>query len=270
MLVRASDRTNIARFADSYAPTWAKDGWGSRNPAYLLSLPYRDLTGRRVTEWAVKARSMEVLLRVLKADTRLRVIDVGAGMGWLSHQLAVRGHEAYAMDTVLDPLVGLGAAETYLREGPWFERVWGDLHRLPFLSSSVDSVLYNASLHYASDLTGALKEGARVLKPGGLLAVLNSPVYSRIASAARGQLDFREHLVSLGAANLVVSTYHHFVRSELESVLRATVGPVREIPFDPGRRFRWSRGLKGLAIRMELAAFPILTATNLKNSNLPN
>ena len=270
MLVRESDRHDVATFADSYAEIWGKDGWGSPNPAYLMSLPYRDLTGRRVTEWAVKARSMEALLRVLNPGTWRRVVDVGAGIGWLSHQLAVRGYEAYAVDAVLDRLVGLEAAETYTRKGPGFERVWGDLHRLPFRSGSVDSVVYNASLHYASDLVEALKEAARMLKPGGLLAVLNSPVHRRIASAARGQLDFREHLVSLGAANLVVSTYHHFVRFELESSIAATVGPVTEIPFNPGRRFRLSRRLKGLALRMELASFPILTARKSKNSKSPS
>jgi len=264
MLVRESDRPHLVAFADSYAGAWVKNGWGSPDPDYLIRLPYHDMTRRRASEWRVKARSMEALFHVLHPERWPRVIDVGAGMGWFSHQLAVRGHETYACDAVLDSVLGLRAAETYVRTGPRFERVWGDFLHLPFLSSSVDAVVYNASLHYTSDLAGALKEVARVLKPGGLLAVLNSPVYRRIASTARAQSDFRAHLRSLGASNAVVSTYHHFVRSELESIVAATVGSVGEIPFNPGRRFRWSRRLKGLALRMELASFPILVATKSK------
>src|SRR5439155_22019723 len=43
MFVRESDRHSVAMFADSYAKTWGQNGWGTPSPAYLMSLPYRDL-----------------------------------------------------------------------------------------------------------------------------------------------------------------------------------------------------------------------------------
>ena len=261
LLVRESERPRLLAFADSYGPVWAKDGWGGSDREYLRSLPYHDTTHRRVAEWKVKARSMDALLRFLDPQKWPRVVDLGCGMGWLSHHLAVRGHEVYAIDVVLDGTVGLGAAGTYVRMGPAFERVWAGLHRLPFLSSSVDVVVCNASLHYASDLGISLGEIARILRPGGLVAILNSPVHSRGSSTVRAQSDFRTHLRALGATDDVMSVYHHFTRSELEAGLRTAVGPVNEIRFDPGRWFRWSRRVKGLVLQMELASFPILTAT---------
>jgi len=261
MLVRQGDRPRLSAFVGSYAQTWATDGWGSRDLEYLTNLPYRDVTGRRSTEWRVKARSMETLFHVLPPQTWKRVVDLGCGAGWLSHHLARHGHEVFAVDINLDETVGLAAAGAYNRIGPPFERVWGDSHHPPFLTSTIDAVVCNASLHLSSDVTAVLTEISRILRSGGVLLVMNSPVHETADSAARAQFDFRKHLSNLGATGDVVAIYHHLVRSELESYMRTSVGPVHEIPFDPGRLFRWSRRIKGIALRMELASFPILMAT---------
>ena len=266
MLIRESDRPRLRAFADSYGLAWKKAGWGSPDIKYLENLPFRDVTRRHATEWKVKARSMVALLGVLDPRKPLRVFDLGCGNGWLSHQLAIRGHDVYAVDVALDDTVGLGAAGVYVRLGPPFQRVWADLERLPVQSASVDAVVCNASLHYARDVRVSLRNIARVLRPGGFLAILNSPVHTRPTSAARAQADFRARLRSLEASHEVVSTYHHFTRSELVSDVLSTVGPVEETWFDSGLRFRWSRRLKGLALRMELASFPILIATKLQES----
>jgi len=266
MLVRESDRPRLRAFADSYGLAWAKDGWGSPDITYLASLPFRDVTRRRTIEWKLKARSMVALLGALDPHERPCVFDLGCGNGWLSHQLAIRGHDVYALDVALDDVVGLGAAGAYVRLGPPFQRVWADLERLPIQSSSTDAVVCNASLHYVHDIRAALQNIARVLRSGGLLAILNSPVHSSQTSAARAQADFRARLRGLGASHEVVSTYRHFVRSELISDVFAAVGPVEEVRFGSGLRFRWSRRLKSLALQMELASFPILIATKRQES----
>src|SRR2546426_675455 len=118
MLVRESDRPRLRAFADSYGLAWKKAGWGSPDITYLENLPFRDVTRRHTTEWKVKARSMVALLGVLDPRKPLRVFDLGCGNGWLSHQLAIRGHDVYAVDVALDDTVGLGAAGVYVRLGP--------------------------------------------------------------------------------------------------------------------------------------------------------
>ncbi len=266
MLVRESDRPRLRAFADSFGLAWAKAGWASPDINYLENLPFRDITRRRTTEWKLKARSMVALFRVLDPQKWPCVFDLGCGNGWLSHQLAIHGHDVYAVDVVLDDTVGLGAAGAYVRMGPPFRRVWADLERLPVQSSSVDVVACNASLHYARDIHASLRNIARVLRPGGFLVILNSPVHASPSSAVRAQADFRARLRSLGASHEVVSSYHHFVRSELVSDVFAAVGPVEEIPFNSGLRFRSSRRLKGIALQMELASFPILIATRRQES----
>ena len=259
-LVEADRAGRVAALAHSYASVWQRDGWGATNQSYLLNLPYADVSGRRASEWRVKARSLDALERLFARHRLRRVVDLGCGVGWLSYRLAQRGYEVYAVDVVLDDVLGLGAAGVYVRSGVFFERIFGELERPPVAASSVDAVVCNASLHYAKDLRATLAEVKRLLRPGGLFVTMNSPVYNDSESAERALTDFRERLRELGATEDVVSNYHHFTRDSLVRVISSEVAPVAEEPFDPGRGFRWSRRAKGAALRMELASFPLLYA----------
>ena len=259
-LVRPHKEAELRAFAKSYSRVWRREGWGGED-GYLLNLPHKDTTGRQKSKWRVKARSMKVLLDLVDDLQVKRVLDLGAGMGWLSRYLAQRDREVYALDAVLDDVLGLEAATVYLGNGPYFERVWGEMERPPFRDGSLDAVVCNASLHYAKDLGQTLAEVGRILAPGGSLILLNSPVHRDATSARRAEAGFQAHLLALGADQTVAERYHHFVRSELEGALTEAFGHVVEMPFDPGQGFRSVRWLKGIALRLELASFPIFIST---------
>ena len=261
MLVRADRIASVEAFVGSFSAAWEKDGWGCPDDSYLLDLPYRDSTHRRASEWRVKARSMEALLRILEIVQSSRVVDLGSGNGWLAHRLALLGREVYAVDILRDNRLGLAAAKVFLRAGPHFERIWGELERPPFRDESMDVVICNASLHYATNLEQVIWEVARVLRPSGVFIVLNSPVHNDRRSATQAQTEFRTRLERLGATPDVVTRYHHFARSELEAAISTSFNNVVAAPFNPGTLFRWTRMLKGIATGIEFASFPVLCAT---------
>src|SRR4029077_4256219 len=62
-----------------------------------------------------------------------------------------------------------------------FRCVTASFEDLPFAPDSFDVTLFNASLHYAQDLERALAEASCVTRPGGILAILDSPFYRRAA-----------------------------------------------------------------------------------------
>jgi len=259
-LVRADRVDAVGSFARAYSEVWRKDGWGAPDSAYLFGLPYRDTTGRNSMKWKVKARSMDALLVALESMDVRTVVDLGAGIGWLSYHMARKGFEVYAVDVVQDSVLGLGAGRSYIHGTTYFERVCGELTNPPFQRESIDVVICNASLHYASELQETLRAISGILRPGGSFFVMNSPVHHKRHDTVQAETAFRAHLKDLGADEMVSSSYHHFERSALLSALNTLIGPTTEIPFDPGVAFRLNRRIKGIVLRMGVATFPILRA----------
>lgn len=169
-------------FRQAYAEQRASEGRSYRG-SDLLALPYLQ-RGPTARQWRVRARTFDAFLRhvVLPEAARtpvpLAIADLGAGNGWLSHRLAGLGHRTVAVDVRVDAIDGLGAAEHFLARGSAFERVQASFDDLPFAANAFDIAVFNASLHYAVDLKAVVAEAARVVRPWGTIAVLDSPFYA--------------------------------------------------------------------------------------------
>jgi SAM-dependent methyltransferase len=176
----------LQRFAQDYAAHRQAEGRGYAGEA-LLALPYVR-SGPLARQWAVRARSYEAFMaQVLRPAATalsrpLSVLDLGAGAGWLSYRIAVEGHFATALDIRADGVDGLGAAGPFLaRTERRMRTLVASFDRIPASEVSFDIAVFNAALHYATDLRSVLAEAARVVRPGGQLVILDSPVYRREA-----------------------------------------------------------------------------------------
>jgi SAM-dependent methyltransferase len=174
----------LERFRVEYAAQRAAEG-RRYTDAELHSLPYL-ASGPLARQWAVRARTFDAFVRrVLRPLAReashpLRVVDLGAGNGWLSYRVALAGCRATAVDLRYDAVDGLGAAAGYLRANAvGFHRVVASFDALPLAALSADVVVFSAALHYAVDLADVLREAHRVVRPGGRLVILDSPFYRR-------------------------------------------------------------------------------------------
>ena len=175
---------DLRAFAEAYAAHRSDEGRGQGGLDELRDLPWLN-TGPVARQWSVRARTfrrfLDSVLRPMearRAPAPLRILDAGAGNGWLSYRVSLLGHRAVAVDVRVDDVDGLGAAGGYGRLLPdMFPRVAASFEELPMRAGSFDLVVFNASLHYALELSGALEEATRVLAPGGAVAVLDSPFY---------------------------------------------------------------------------------------------
>ena len=59
------------------------------------------------------------------------------------------------------------------------------MERLPFISNRIRLLATNASFHYVSDFRAALSEFERVLTPGGIIVITDTPVYENTADGER-------------------------------------------------------------------------------------
>lgn len=173
----------LAQFAADYAEHRAAEGRGYAGDA-LLSLPYLK-DGPFAAQWAVRARSFEALMaRIVRplAATRgaLTMLDLGAGNCWLSYRVALEGHHAVALDIRDDAVDGLGAGSPFVARAPGgIYRITASFDATPLDAASADLTVFNAALHYATDLSVTLAEAVRVTRPGGRIVILDSPFYTR-------------------------------------------------------------------------------------------
>ena len=176
----------LQRFAQDYAAHRQAEGRGYAGEE-LLALPYLD-AGPLARQWAVRARSFETFLTrlvrpIAAAGGRpLKLLDLGAGNGWLSYRIALEGHFTTALDIRDDEVDGLGAGRPFVQRAKGRMRIAvAGFEDIPAPDASFDIAVFNASLHYAIDLAAVLAEAARVVRPGGRLAILDSPFYRREA-----------------------------------------------------------------------------------------
>lgn len=86
-----------------------------------MDLPFRSGGGPLEGSWerrAVAWRYFEqkALAPLEQAAQRpLHILDAGAGVGWLSYRLALRGHHPVAVDLRDDPLDGLAQLSQFAR-----------------------------------------------------------------------------------------------------------------------------------------------------------
>ena len=127
------------------------------------ALPSGELL-RMQAEWLAPARAR--LLRRAGVARRRRILDLGAGYGAVTGELARRGGGFVAALDRVETAVSTGSAQAASTGS-----VCGDARRLPFADSSFDLVFSQCVLLWAG-LTRAAAEIHRVLEPGGVLIAL--------------------------------------------------------------------------------------------------
>jgi ubiquinone/menaquinone biosynthesis C-methylase UbiE len=135
------------------------------------------------SKWAIdygETGERQVLMKLSKAlggepGHYRRALEVGAGTGYFSLNLLRAGviGEVTAIDISSGMLDVLAA--TAERLGLEVETVQADAEQLPFEEGRFDLVLGHAVLHHLPGLGTALGEFARVLAPGGTLAIMGEP-----------------------------------------------------------------------------------------------
>ncbi|GAB3093306.1 class I SAM-dependent methyltransferase [Isoptericola nanjingensis] len=124
------------------------------------------------------------LLTAAQVGKGTRVLDVGCGTGELVGHLVRAGVVAAGVD----PAPAM--ARTARERNPGATVRDGDVEHLPFEDGTFDAVLAVNALQFADDVDDALAEVARVLVPGGRVAIANW------AEGARNDLDVVERAVA--------------------------------------------------------------------------
>ena len=185
------------------APTDAT-GWSGYFDAYAPNYDSAAFSGAGLE--AISARDLRSVRVALSGIAPGRVLDAGAGTGRVTGELLATGWSVVALDASNEMLNQLRRAH------PEVETVEAALgNPLAFESDTFDAAVAMRVLKYVDDMGYALRELARVVRPGGSVVV----EFANARSCARfGYGTAPIHLVSVreierlvGAAGLVVDSF---------------------------------------------------------------
>ena len=173
----------------------------------------------QVRSLKIDEAGVERALAAVFAGRRVRdLVDMGTGTGRVLELLGPHVERAVGIDLSREMLAAaranlerLGLANCMVRQG--------DVAQLPLPAESADAVTIHQVLHYAADPAALVSEAARVLEPGGTLAIVDLAPHGE--EALRDQHAHRR----LG-----------FEDAEIEERLREAglePGPVTRLPGDP-------------------------------------
>ena len=115
------------------------------------------------------------IVRRLTAKPIEDLLDAGTGTGRMLELLAPHAKRAVGIDISPD-MLAIARDRLARHKLPQVQVRLGDIYRLPFGSSGrgdagFDAVLFHQVLHYLDDPGAAVAEAARVMRPGGRLAI---------------------------------------------------------------------------------------------------
>ena len=172
-------RRELLPYLEIYNRVRRDEGWVAE-----AGLPEVPRGHRHEAIWRLRARHFKTAITL--AAERLgpgpwRVLEAGAGAAWASLRLLDAGHQVVATDVNLDENDGLLAPNRFLSSPAVLPRAEAEMEMLPFAPGLFDLVVVAGALHHTPRMERALTEMGRVTRPGGLLIVIDSPVYRRRA-----------------------------------------------------------------------------------------
>src|ERR1051326_7096582 len=184
--------------------------WNRRAPGFDEDF------GHSIRTAAERAAWDRIFDLVLRGRQGLDALDVGCGTGFLSLELAGRGHRVAGIDFA--PAMLAEARNKAAAQGAAVRFEHGDAEALPFAADSFDLVMTRHVLWTLPHPEAAIDEWIRVLRPGGRLAVMDSQfdpsVLEKSPQNARSSTEYAgigDGLPFLGARP----------QAEIEALLRA-------------------------------------------------
>jgi SAM-dependent methyltransferase len=246
------EASTLQPFLEAYDRVRSDERWGGDD----LDLPFHPRRHHDI--WNIRSRTFRALEAAVSTLPRGLALDIGAGNCWMTRYLDRWGFDAIALDINCSEIDGLRAGQKFINEGARFLRARSTMERLPFVSGRIRLVATSASFHYASNFRAALAEFKRVLTPGGMIAITDTPVYREPGSGERmvseRVVEFRQ---KYGIAEPLSRRAQYMTYKQIEELGTSLNLGVRIQPVWPGFARKYEEVRAAVAGR-QIAGFPLV------------
>ena len=173
--------------------------------------------GHSIGSPAERAAWDRILDLVTPSDAMLDAFDAGCGTGFLSLELAARGHRVTGVDFA--PAMLAAARQKAAAQGLAVRFEEGDAENLPLAPRSFDLAISRHVLWTLPHPEAAIVEWIRVLRPGGRLAIIDGAQYND--ATAPPQRENARTSAEYAAVGDQLPFYGGRPREEIEALLRA-------------------------------------------------
>jgi SAM-dependent methyltransferase len=219
-LLDDDSRSEAGDFAAQYRALRIREGWAD-------STGREDPEGGQEQQWKGRLESVSQAAAVLEREwtsgMRPVVADVGSGGGWAARLLT-------SADVIAFDLLDVSGSPAALT-------VRANMRRLPLRDSAVDAILYAASLHY-SPVAEAVREAGRVLRPGGMMVAVDSPIYGDARAQERAAARTAAYYAGAGYPGLS-DHYHPINVAELRLALVESGFEIEQLNVPRPKRWPW-------------------------------
>jgi len=169
-------------------------------------LPYASERNPHKSEWELRTKTFLRFRDYLSTkNTKLNILEVGCGNGWLIGQLAKEfDHNYFGIDTTLIEL--LQADKLFTRDNIKF--IYGDISKAALPTDTFNIVILNSTIQYFKEIGVLLKELLTISKSYGEIHILDTPFYLQndLMQIKNSSL---KHFSSIGIPEMANKYFHH-------------------------------------------------------------
>lgn len=158
------------------------------------------------------------------------VLDIGTGTGRMVELFAASAKRIVALDKS-PAMLRVARARLQHLGSDRIEMIQGDFINLPLSAAAIDTVLFHQVLHFAHDPAAVLREAARVIRPGGRVAIVDFAAHQREELRARhahARLGFADQQMAGLLDQAGFSASEPLALDEGELVIKIWVGKRRQ------------------------------------------
>jgi ubiquinone/menaquinone biosynthesis C-methylase UbiE len=173
----------------------------------IAKLPDIEADHVHAREWMVRKKSSEQLIQLLKnKKTKLNILEVGCGNGWLSAKLSdIENATVTGIDV---NRIELMQAVTTFEKKNNLHFIYGDIRTAQLRSHAYDIIVFAASLQYFPSLSEIITKALSLLNEDGEIRIVDTPLYDK-NEMENAAMRTKNYYISLGFEEMISYYFHH-------------------------------------------------------------